>query len=201
MNLAGDATLPGRHGGFTLPYLEYIEVSLKTPQFPEYEEKILMLVIPDSKYTHRVPVQIGTRVIAWSMKCVVQENPPQVVETCGSVYTSTVMAQKASVDRGLQETFDLEAVKGPIMTTKEVVLGPFETHQISGASKVTGHSKWVNIMAEPPDTIFSNQVVATSTYGELQPGSSRIGICLQNLMAAEVKIPAKVAVGQIQAVS
>ena len=46
----------------------------------------------------------------------------------GSAYTNTIMAHKASVDGGSQETFDLEAIKGSIMTTKEAVLGPFETH-------------------------------------------------------------------------
>ena len=88
------------------------------------------------------------------------------------------MAYKASVDGCSWETFDLEAVKGPIMTTKEVVLGPFETHHFSGASKVMGHSKWGHILAEPPDTILFNQVVAASTYTELQPGFNRFGICL-----------------------
>ena len=35
-------------GGFTVPYLGYIEVNLQIPQFPQYEEPNLMLVILDS---------------------------------------------------------------------------------------------------------------------------------------------------------
>ena len=85
-------------------------------------------------------MQIGSRVIAWEMKYVMEENLFQVRDTWGSAYTSIVMAHKASVDRVLLGTFDLKAVKGPVVTAKEEVLGPFKTHQISGASKVMGHS-------------------------------------------------------------
>ena len=59
-----------------------------------------MLMIPDSKYTHRVPMQIGSGVSAWKMKYVTQENLPQVEETAGSAYRNTIMAHKASVDGG-----------------------------------------------------------------------------------------------------
>ena len=42
---------------FTHPYLELVEVDLKIPQFPEYGETALMLVISDTKYicdTHEI---------------------------------------------------------------------------------------------------------------------------------------------------
>ena len=50
-------------GGSTVPYLGYIAVHLQIPQFPQYEETLLMLVIPDSQYTYGIPIQIGTQVI------------------------------------------------------------------------------------------------------------------------------------------
>ena len=42
-------------GGFVVPYLGYIEVNLQIPQFPQYKEMILMLVIPDSQCTYGIP--------------------------------------------------------------------------------------------------------------------------------------------------
>ena len=40
-------------GAFTAPCSGYIEVNLWISQFPQYEEMILMLVIPDSQNTNR----------------------------------------------------------------------------------------------------------------------------------------------------
>ena len=40
-------------------------------------------------------------------------------------------------------------------------------------------------------------VVPTATYGELHPGSSRVPVCLHNLSAHAVKVPAKALVGQV----
>ena len=40
-------------------------------------------------------------------------------------------------------------------------------------------------------------VVPTATYGELHPGSSRVPVCLCNLSACAVEVPAKTVIGQI----
>ena len=40
-------------------------------------------------------------------------------------------------------------------------------------------------------------VVPTATYGELHPGSSRVTVCLCNLSAHAMDVPAKMVVGQI----
>ena len=49
--------------GFLVPYLGYVGVELGIPTFPDYAEKVLMLVINDSQYLPAVPIQIGTGVI------------------------------------------------------------------------------------------------------------------------------------------
>ena len=46
-----------------------------------------------------------------------------------------------------------------------------------------------------------NEVVATSMYGDLKPGSSRVKICLWNLTSQKVTIPAQCVIGQIQVVN
>ena len=40
-------------------------------------------------------------------------------------------------------------------------------------------------------------VVPIATYGELHPGSSRVPVCLHNLSAHAMEIPAKTMVGQV----
>ena len=40
-------------------------------------------------------------------------------------------------------------------------------------------------------------VEPTATYGELHPGSSRVPVCLHNLSALAMEVPAKMVIGQI----
>ena len=43
-----------------VPYLEYIEVDLQIPEIKTFSEDVLMLVYPDNKYSHKVPVVLIT---------------------------------------------------------------------------------------------------------------------------------------------
>ena len=56
----------------------------------------------------------------------------------------------------------------------------------------------VNVLTEPA---LSPQLpvaeVPTATYGELHLGSSRVPVCLHNLHANAVEVPAKAVVGQV----
>ena len=57
---------------------------------------------------------------------------------------------------------------------------------------------WVHVLTE---LMLGPQlpaaVVPTATYGELHPGSSRVPVCLHNLSAHAMEIPAKAMVGQV----
>ena len=46
----------GRGGG-KFPYKGYVETLLEIPEIPNFKEYILMLVIEDSEYGNRVPIQ------------------------------------------------------------------------------------------------------------------------------------------------
>ena len=57
---------------------------------------------------------------------------------------------------------------------------------------------WVHVLTEPAlGPQLPAAVVPTATYGELCPGSSRVPVCLCNLSAHAVEIPAKTVVGQV----
>ena len=58
-----------------------------------------------------------------------------------------------------------------------------------GVSKVTGHIKWVHVIAELREQGFSNKAVATSMHSDLKPSCSRVKMCLQNLTLKKVTIP------------
>ena len=69
---------------------------------------------------------------------------------------------------------------------------------IKGNAGVKGHCMKVHVLMEP---VLGPQlpaaVVPIATYGELHPGSSRVPICLYNMSACAVEIPAKMVVGQV----
>ena len=46
--------------GSDVPYLGYTELRLNIPEIAKFDHDVLMMVYPHSKYSHRVPVMIGT---------------------------------------------------------------------------------------------------------------------------------------------
>ena len=46
--------------GLDVPYLGYTELRLNIPEIAKFDHDVLMMVYPDSKYSHRDPVIIGT---------------------------------------------------------------------------------------------------------------------------------------------
>ena len=46
--------------GVDIPYLGYTEVNLQISEIKNFNEDVLMLVYPDSKYSQKVPVVLGT---------------------------------------------------------------------------------------------------------------------------------------------
>ena len=47
-------------GGISVPYLGYVEATLKIPEVEGFEEDCLFLVVADHAYGKRVPITIGT---------------------------------------------------------------------------------------------------------------------------------------------
>ena len=94
--------------------------------------------------------------------------------------------------------FCLNDVRGPVCTTQKVTIPLFRTVSVHTNSSVKGHCMLVHVLTElMPGPKLSAVVVPMVTYRELHPGSSRVPICLCNLSAYSVEIPAKAVVGQV----
>ena len=96
--------------------------------------------------------------------------------------------------------FQLDDVKGPVHTTQKVTILLFGTVNVWGNTSVREHYMWVHVLMElalGPQLPMA--VEPTATYGELHPGSSRVPVCLHNLSAYSVEVPAKAVavVGQV----
>ena len=96
------------------------------------------------------------------------------------------------------QKFQLDGVKGAVCTTQKVTIPPFQTLNIKADASVKGHCMKVHVFMEP---VLGPQlpaaVVPIDTYGMLHPGSSRVPVCLCNMSAHAMEIPAKTVVGQV----
>ena len=93
--------------------------------------------------------------------------------------------------------YQLDGVKGAVCTTQKVTIPPFQTVNIKANAGVKGYCMKVHVLMEPvlhPQLLAG--VVPIATYGELHPGSSRVQVCLCNMSAHAIEIPAKTVVGQ-----
>ena len=109
-------------GGTPIPYLGYTVATLEFPHIPNYSEEVVMLVISDTTaYASRVPLQIGTRVIAAVAETMTPADIQHLDETWKQTYIGTLMScasqQKKNQDG---DPFDLDDVKGPAKLRKEV---------------------------------------------------------------------------------
>ena len=50
-------------GGAAIPYLGFVEVNLQIPGIRNYNEDVLLLVIPTMTYSKMVLVMVGTKII------------------------------------------------------------------------------------------------------------------------------------------
>ena len=186
-------------GGTNIPYLGYTVATIEFPRIPSYYDEVVMLVISDSSdYASRVPIQIGTRVIAAVTETLRPEDIKHSDETWRQTYVGTLMScavQQRPVEDG--DTFDLKEVQGPVKLKKGVELQLFEQREVWGYTKVRGHSKRVVVCTESEDFLLKGQVMSVSSKFELLPHNPRVKVCVRNLTARTLKIPAKYVVGEV----
>ena len=158
-------------GQTNIPYLGYTVATVEFPQIPGYSDEVVMLVISDSSdYASRVPIQIGTRVIAAVTETLRPEDIKHLDETWKQTYVGTLMScvvQQRPMENG--DTFDLKEVQGPVKLKKGVELQPFEQREVWGYTKVRGHSKRVVVCTESEDLLLKGQVMSVSSKSELLP--------------------------------
>ena len=186
-------------GGTTIPYLGYTVATLEFPHIPNYSEEVVMLVISDTtSYAARVPLQIGTRVIAAVAETLTPEDIKHLDETWKQTYVGTLMSCAAQhKNREDGDSFDLDTVKGPVKLRKEVELEPFEQKEVWGYTQVKGHSKRVVVCTESEELLMKGQVMCVNSKSNLLPHNSRVRVMLKNLSGKTVKMPAKTTIGEV----
>ena len=208
-------------GSFTIAYLGYIEVNLQVPGIKGYNEDVLLLVILTTTYSEKVPVMVGSKIIDWVMGMMTKGELARATATWKLAHFSVVMSwspqcchpvqlQRKPEEWGRRSLppqtlilqhpmgFCLDDDQGSVCTTWKVTIPPFGTVTIHGNTGVQGYCMQVHVLAEPAwGPLLPASVVPTGTYGELHPGSFEVLICLRNLSAHPIEVPAKVIVGKV----
>ena len=132
-------------GGIDVPYLGYVEARLGIEEIQGMDEDCLFLVIPDSKYTKRIPVSIGTLHIDRCLEVLRGDEVKNLSKTweC-ALFPRYLMKSETLKD----PEFDLNQVQGTVKLTEDVTLLPFETVHMSAKSSVWGHFKRVLVLME-----------------------------------------------------
>ena len=118
-------------GGNDVPYLGYVEAHLQVKGISGMDEDSLFLVVPDSNYTRRVPISIGTVHIE---RCLQLLKEGEITKLPDSWERAIFPKHILKKDKIIDPDFNLESVEGKIKLPKRVVLKPFETVLVSGIS-------------------------------------------------------------------
>ena len=202
-------------GGAAIPYLRFVEVNLQILGIRRYNEDVLLLAIPTTAYTERVPVVVGSKIIDRALSCMNVGELAKATVTWHQAHFGAIMSgllqlscsssEKLALQNSSRESdpvevwkHQLDGVKGAVCTTQKVTIPPFQTMTVKGNAGVKGHCMKVHVLKEPAlDPQLPAVVVPIVTYGELHPGSSRVPICLHNMSARAMEILAKTMVGQV----
>ena len=115
-------------------------------------------------------------------------------------HLSSVSSWQVNVKACLAEALlDLKWIQWDIKTTRRIAIPPLETIQIQGLTKERCHMKKVHVMMEAPAQHYCEQVITISICTELKPGSSKLTICMRNVSAGPVTIPARTTIGSVSA--
>ena len=183
-------------GGNDVPYLGYVEARLQVKGISGMDEDSLFLVVPDSNYTKRVPISIGTIHIERCLQLLKEEEILGLTHPWERAIFPKQILKKETI---LEPDFNLESVEGKVKLSKSLVLKPFETVLVSGISESRQHRKRVNVMIERVEGSLGDDVVLANSYSILYPGSVRAKVALRNMTPKEVVLKAKTCVARMAA--
>ena len=183
-------------GGNDVPYLGYVEARLQVKGILGMDEDSLFLVVPDSNYTKRVPISIGTIHIERCLQLLKEE---EILGLTHPWEIAIFPKQILKKEKILEPDFNLESVEAKVKLSKSLVLKPFETVLVSGISEWRQHRKRVNVMIERVEGSLGDDVVLANSYSILYPGSVRAKVALRNVTPKEVVLKAKTCVARMAA--
>ena len=179
--------IEGTRGG-RVPYHRYVECQLKLPQIEKFNLDVLMLVIDNSPYGMRVPVQIGSLHIDMAIDLATEAKMKKLSRKWERARMAHLlhMGSMTIDEKSDKPEFNLDEIKGTVHLTQNVVLGPFENATIlgllKGPIKNSSYYKHVNVSVESL-TVHKEEgakYCAVPGYTFLKPSSHRVHVMIKN---------------------
>ena len=124
------------------------------------------MVVKDTNYTKRVPVQLGILHIDETLSLVMGEEYGKLSATwVRANFPPWPISGSTQVK---ESEFDLETIKGSVRITKQVTLSPFETKHVPGLTKCNTHYKRVHVVTEASEKFQHEAVEPICTHSELK---------------------------------
>ena len=163
-------------GGGQVPYNWYVELRMRVPNVRAFDLDVLMLVIPESEYSQRVPITIGTIHIDEIIDLITDKE----LRLASCQWQRGIISQKVVIKQlQMKENKDiLTQGKGEVKLTRKVVIPPLDTISVSGLTNINKHSKRVNIVTEPRE---DEDEFTVPCYSYMRLGSKRTAVALWNL--------------------
>ena len=164
-----------------------------------------MLVIDDSQYGARVPIQIGTLHIDMAIDLATDEERRKFKRKWECAEMASYLRMVSMQTDGTKPVIDLNEITGNVHLTHNLSLGPFESATISGLSKGpvknSAYYKRVNVSVEPMPSHLNDgsKYCAVPGYMFLRPESHRVHVMMKNLTARTVTIHQGVKVATMRA--
>ena len=186
-------------GGGQVPYHGYVECQLKLPDIEKFDLDVLMLVVDDSPYGMRVPIQIGTLHFDMALDLATEEEKRKLnrqwkrAELAASLHMKSSNAKADDSDES-QPTFNLAQISGSVHLTQDLVLLLFKDVTfkglLKGHVKRSGYFKRVNVALEPLEQHKEGEgtFFAVPAYTFLKSGSNRVDVMLKNITARPITI-------------
>ena len=153
-----------------------------------------MLVIDNSAYGMRVPIQIGTLHIDMALELAMEAEMRKLSRKWERARMALALHMNSMVVNE-EPGFKLDDVRGSVHTTQKLMLGLFENITVSGILrgpvKNSAYHKHVTVSVEPLEAHKEgeNEFCAVPGYTFLKPGLDRLKVMIKNLTARAIKVP------------
>ena len=148
-------------GGAAIPYLGFVEVNLLIPGTRNYNEDVLLLVIPTTTYSKMVPVVVGSKIIDKALSLMAVGELAEATMTWRQAHFGAVMSgllqlsHSSSGKREMKEgancssqksgsvevqKFWLDDVKDSVHTTQKVTIPLVSTINVWANTSARGHA-------------------------------------------------------------
>ena len=155
-----------------------------------------MLVLDDSPYGMRVPVQIGSLHIDMAIDLATEVEMQKLSHKWERAKMAHLLCMGSMTmnDNSDRSEFNLDEIQGSVHLTQNLTLGPFKNATTSGLLKGpiknSSFYKHVNVSVEPLEVHKEDgaKYCAVPGYTFLKPGLHRIHVMIKNLTARNITV-------------